>query len=48
MQSSFRRSDEHEIDFVRDGKPWIEVKAGSASPFEFDWFASIFERDDGR
>ena len=41
LQSLFWRSDKHEIDFVRAGKPWIEVKAGKASPFEFDWFAKI-------
>lgn len=45
MQSLFSRSDRHEIDFVRDGKPWIEVKAGKASPFEFDWFGRAFPRE---
>lgn len=45
MQSLFWRSDKHEIDFVRDGKPWIEVKAGKASPFEFDWFGRAFPRE---
>jgi hypothetical protein len=27
---------------VRQGRPWIEVKAGHASPFEFDWFNRSF------
>ena len=45
MQSLFWRSDKHEIDFVRNGKPWIEVKAGRKSPFEFDWFARGFPRE---
>ena len=45
MQSLFWRSDQHEVDFIRDGKPWIEVKAGRASPFEFDWFRKSFPRD---
>jgi hypothetical protein len=45
MQSLFWRSDNHEIDFVRTGKPWIEVKGGRASPFEFDWFARTFPRE---
>jgi predicted AAA+ superfamily ATPase len=45
MQSLFWRSDEHEVDFIRDGKPWIEVKAGRASPFEFDWFRKSFPRE---
>ncbi len=40
--SLFWRSDHHEIDFVRQGRPWIEVKAGHASPFEFDWFNRSF------
>ena len=42
MQSLFWRSDKHEVDFVRSGKPWIEVKAGRASPIEFDWFSKTF------
>ena len=45
LQSQFWRSDKHEIDFVREGKPWIEVKAGHASPFEFDWFIRTFSRE---
>ena len=45
LQSLFWRSDKHEIDFVRNGKPWIEVKAGTASPFEFDWFAKTLPRE---
>jgi predicted AAA+ superfamily ATPase len=45
MQSLFWRSDRHEVDFVRNGKPWIEVKAGKASPFEFDWFRKSFPRE---
>jgi len=45
MQSLFWRSDKHEVDFVRNGKPWIEVKAGRASPFEFDWFVRSFPRE---
>ena len=45
LQSLFWRSDKHEIDFVRKGKPWIEVKAGRASLFEFDWFARDFPRE---
>jgi uncharacterized protein len=45
LQSLFWRSDKHEIDFVRNGQPWIEVKAGRASPFEFDWFARDFPRE---
>jgi uncharacterized protein len=44
-QSLFWRSEKHEIDFVRQGKPWIEVKAGHASPFEFDWFIRTFSRE---
>ena len=45
MQSLFWRSEKREIDFVRTGKPWIEVKAGKASPLEFDWFAKSFPRE---
>ena len=45
MQSLFWRSDKHEIDFVRVGKSWIEVKAGKASPFEFNWFLKTFPRE---
>jgi predicted AAA+ superfamily ATPase len=41
-QSLFWRSDRHEIDFVRTDQPWIEVKAGNASAFEFDWFRKTF------
>jgi predicted AAA+ superfamily ATPase len=39
LQSMYWRSDRHEIDFVRKDKPWLEVKAGKASPFEFTWFS---------
>jgi predicted AAA+ superfamily ATPase len=42
LQSLFWRSKKHEIDVVRQGRPWIEVKAGHASPFEFDWFTRTF------
>jgi predicted AAA+ superfamily ATPase len=45
LQSLFWRSDNHEIDFAREGQPWIEVKAGRASPFEFDWFGKTFPRE---
>jgi predicted AAA+ superfamily ATPase len=45
LQSLFWRSEKHEIDFVRQGRPWIEVKAGHASPFEFDWFIRTFPRE---
>jgi predicted AAA+ superfamily ATPase len=45
MRFLFWRSDKHEIDFVRDGTPWIEVKSGRASPFEFDWFGRTFPRE---
>jgi predicted AAA+ superfamily ATPase len=45
LQSSFWRSQKHEIDFVRRGRPWIEVKVGHASPFEFDWFIKSFPRE---
>ena len=45
LQSLFWRSEKHEIDFVRQGRPWIEVKAGHASPFEFDWFIRTFSRE---
>jgi uncharacterized protein len=45
MQLLFWRLEKREIDFVRTGKPWIEVKAGRASPFEFDWFGRIFPRE---
>jgi uncharacterized protein len=45
MNTLFWRSDQHEIDFVRTDKPWIEVKAGKASPFEFDWFRKTFPRE---
>jgi predicted AAA+ superfamily ATPase len=45
LQSLFWRSEKHEIDFVRRGKPWIEVKAGRASPFEFEWFVRAFSRE---
>jgi predicted AAA+ superfamily ATPase len=44
LQSLFWRSDKREVDFVRKDKPWIEVKAGKTSPFEFDWFAKTFPR----
>ena len=33
-----------EVDYVRPGQPWIEVKAGRAPPFEFDWFPRAFPR----
>jgi len=46
LSSLFWRSDKHEIDFVRPGRPWIEVKAGKASPFEFDWFRKAFAREE--
>ena len=42
MQLLFWRSDKREIDFVRHDESWIEVKAGRASPFEFDWFGKAF------
>jgi uncharacterized protein len=45
LQSLFWRSEKHEIDFVRHGKPWIEVKSGKASPFEFNWFLRDFPRE---
>lgn len=45
MQSLFWRSERREIDFVRDDESWIEVKAGRASPFEFDWFGRAFPRE---
>jgi predicted AAA+ superfamily ATPase len=45
MSSLFWRSDKHEVDFIRGGQPWIEVKAGRATPFEFDWFAKSFPRE---
>jgi predicted AAA+ superfamily ATPase len=45
MQSLFWRSEKREIDFVRDDESWIEVKAGRASPFEFDWFGRTFPRE---
>ena len=45
LQSSFWRSDRHEVDFIRRDAPWIEVKAGKASPFEFDWFGRTFPRE---
>ncbi len=45
LQSLFWRSDKHEIDFVRRGKPWIEVKSGRASALEFDWFTRTFSRE---
>ncbi|HEY8508311.1 MAG TPA: hypothetical protein VIL32_08145 [Steroidobacteraceae bacterium] len=43
--SRYWRSDAHEIDFVRTGKPWIEVKAGKTSPLEFGWFVKAFPRE---
>jgi predicted AAA+ superfamily ATPase len=45
MQLLFWRSEKREIDFIRNDKPWIEVQAGRASPFEFDWFARTFPRE---
>lgn len=42
LQSLFWRSEKHEVDFVRRAKPWIEVRSGRASPFEFDWFGRSF------
>jgi predicted AAA+ superfamily ATPase len=45
LQSLFWRSERQEIDFVRPGRPWIEVKAGHASPFEFDWFVRSYSRE---
>jgi len=44
INSLFWRSDKREIDFVRTGKPWIEVKAGRVSSFEFDWFRTMYPR----
>lgn len=46
LQSLFWRSDAHEVDFVRDGQPWIEVKPGPASPFEFGWFRKTVPREE--
>ena len=45
LQLLFWRSEKHEIDFVRRDRPWIEVKSGYASPFEFDWFNRTFPRE---
>jgi len=45
LNSLFWRSDKHEIDFVRPGKSWIEVKSGKASLLEFDWFRKMFPRE---
>lgn len=45
MHSLFWRSERHEIDFVRINLPWIEVKAGNASPLEFNWFRKTFPRE---
>ena len=45
MHSLFWRSERHEIDFVRTNLPWIEVKAGNASPLEFSWFRKTFPRE---
>ena len=44
-QSLFWRSDRHEVDFVRRDEPWIEVRSGRSSPFEFDWFTRSFPRE---
>jgi hypothetical protein len=41
----FWRGNDHEIDFVRSNQAWVEVKAGKASPFEFDWFRRSFPRE---
>jgi uncharacterized protein len=45
LNSMFWRTNDREIDFFRAGKPWVEVKAGKASPFEFDWFRRSFTRE---
>lgn len=45
LHSMFWRTNEHEVDFVRRDKPWIEVKAGTASPFEFAWFKRAAPRE---
>jgi predicted AAA+ superfamily ATPase len=45
LQSLYWRSDRHEVDFVRRDRPWIEVKAGKASPFDFGWFTANAPRE---
>jgi predicted AAA+ superfamily ATPase len=45
LQSLFWRTDSREVDFVRRGRPWIEVKTGKAAPFEFDWFRHSFPQE---
>jgi uncharacterized protein len=45
LNTMFWRGNDHEIDFVRSNQAWVEVKAGKASPFEFDWFRRSFPRE---
>lgn len=41
---AFWQNDKHEIDFVVDGKKFIEVKRGKCSSLEFSWFAHQFPK----
>ena len=42
---AFWQNKEHEIDFVENGKTFIEVKRGKCSPLEFSWFAKQFPNE---
>lgn len=41
----FWKSDDHEIDFVTSNHEFFEVKAGSVTPMEFQWFARSFPKE---
>lgn len=42
---AFYQTKDHEIDFVQDNNPWIEVKRGKSSPLSFSWFAQTFPKE---
>jgi len=44
MPQAFWQNKEHEIDFIENGKTFIEVKRGKCSPLEFSWFARQFPK----
>ncbi len=43
-EMSHWQSDKHEIDFVIDGKRFLEVKSGRTTPIEFAWFRKAFPK----
>lgn len=41
---AFYQDKNHEIDFVQQQGPWIEVKRGKCSPLEFSWLSQGFPK----